>query len=51
VHAPLELALPAGRGWISRLAGAFPALAWRFTETFRQRGLRQQRRLRALADR
>jgi NADP-dependent 3-hydroxy acid dehydrogenase YdfG len=44
--APLELTLPRGRGALSRLAGALPALSQPLLERFRQRGLREQARLR-----
>jgi 3-oxoacyl-[acyl-carrier protein] reductase len=46
--APLELTLPRGRGALSRLAGALPALTQPLLERFRQRGLREQRRQQAV---
>ena len=41
--APLELTLPASRGWLSKLASMFPQAALRLNESLRQKGLQQQR--------
>jgi 3-oxoacyl-[acyl-carrier protein] reductase len=44
--APLELMLPAGRGWTAKMASAFPSLAAATLDLFRKRGLEQQKKIR-----
>ncbi len=46
VDAPMEIMLPAGRGWTSKAASAFPGLTRLLLDRLRRRGLREQQRRR-----
>jgi 3-oxoacyl-[acyl-carrier protein] reductase len=46
VKAPLELMLPVQRGWLAKLASAFPGLNARLIDALRRKGERKQRSLR-----
>lgn len=39
---PLEVALPASRGWLAKLGSAFPGLSALLANTLRQKGLKKQ---------
>jgi 3-oxoacyl-[acyl-carrier protein] reductase len=42
---PVEVNLPAGRGWLAKISGSFPRLSNRLLESFRQKGIRHMQDL------